>query len=160
MGLVNWAKPTHAVRMYWLITVINASHQISASDFTSNLLIVLPPPGWLSCSLPKCVVIGCNCDCWLDGFWCCDPPKWPTAVSDGKWGAMWEVGQTAECQCLLQWWRNCWSTHMHTHIVVDMALTHFPLVPLCLRLGFPPCDAAQPQVACCFVPLSYWRHLT
>lgn len=88
MGLVSRAKSSHALLIYWLITVINASHQ---NSHPISHLIVPPPAGWLSFSLPKFVVN------WLY-FWLLTPPplpKWPT---DEKWGAMWEVGQTAECQ--------------------------------------------------------------
>ncbi len=64
-------------------------------------------------------------------------PKWPTVVADEKWGAMWEVGQTAQCQfcssggetvdkhrvTCCSWYRLyppptpvSTHTHIHTHI--------------------------------------------
>lgn len=88
------------------------------------------------------------------------PPKWPIVGADKK------SGSKSPVLVLLQWSRSCKQTH-RTHCDCNPLPVRTPPSPLIFcethidTHDYPSCcDADLPQVACCSVSCSYWRHLT
>lgn len=160
--------------MYWLKTVINASYQNLHP--TSNQTSDCAPASRLIVLLISQIYhhwsVSCVSDCRLEGLmlqFLPPSPKWPTVFADEKWGAMWEVGQTALCQFCSSGGGTV-DKHTCTHcswygfnplpIAIPVSARQTHTLTQAHTFGFACCDAGKPQVACCFVPFSYWRHLT
>lgn len=137
------------------------------------ITFTLSPQGWLSWWLPVFIVIGQLLRYWslmrCMGAQPSNPPPHHPKPNDlllrliKKRGAVREVGQKAS-----SWFCSSEAGAANKHTAHIVTVTHF-------LLGTPPifcsthidthdypscCDADLPQVACCSVACSYWRHLT